>query len=507
MASRTKKAVKNTISELLLELVTAICGMILPRLILSHFGSMYNGITSSITQFIGCIALLKSGIGSVTRAALYKPLANKDSKELSEIVTATEHFMRKIAIIFLVFVLIVACFYPLIVNDDFSWIFTFTLVIILSISTFAQYFFGLTYQMVLQADQRNYVITYIQIASIIINTIFAGILIYLGASIHVVKLASAIIFVFPPIIYMLYVKKYYKIDSKVKPNYNLISQRWDALGHQVANFINTNTDIIIATTFLGVLEVSVYSVYFMISNSIRKLVMAVCSGTTGAFGNIIAKKENKVLVNRFSQYELVIYMLSIFFFTITYIMFIPFINIYTRGINDVNYIRPVFALLICISGFFTCVKMPYEQIVFAAGKFKQTKVGAYIEAILNIVVSLICVKFIGLNGIIIGTIVAAVYRTLRYSYFVRKNIINRNCTITLSRMIFALLIFITSVIVSYAFSSYSIVNYIQWFISAIIISIIVGLITIFYLFIMFKNEFSDIIDLIKTTIFKRKGEL
>ena len=53
--TRSQKAVLNTGFELLLEVVTAICSFILPRLILSHFGSAYNGITSSITQFIGCV--------------------------------------------------------------------------------------------------------------------------------------------------------------------------------------------------------------------------------------------------------------------------------------------------------------------------------------------------------------------------------------------------------------------------------------------------------------------
>ena len=160
--SRSKKALRNTFCQLLLEAVTAICGLILPRLILARFGSSYNGITQSITQFISCVALLKSGIGSVTRAALYKPLAQHDSTAISEVINATEKFMRKIALIFSVAVLIFAAIYPLMVAEDFSWEFAFTLVLILSISTVAQYFFGITYQMLIEADQMqlyNFIIT------------------------------------------------------------------------------------------------------------------------------------------------------------------------------------------------------------------------------------------------------------------------------------------------------------------------------------------------------------
>ena len=67
---RTKKAIINTFAGLMYETVALICGMILPRLILRSFGSSYNGITTSITQFLSVIALLRSGIGGVTRAAL-----------------------------------------------------------------------------------------------------------------------------------------------------------------------------------------------------------------------------------------------------------------------------------------------------------------------------------------------------------------------------------------------------------------------------------------------------
>ena len=100
---RTKKALMNTVALLIYQIVAAICGLILPRLILSSFGSNYNGIVSSINQFINCVVLLRSGVGAVTRFALYKPLSEKNYVSISRIIKATELFMRKIAIIFVVF--------------------------------------------------------------------------------------------------------------------------------------------------------------------------------------------------------------------------------------------------------------------------------------------------------------------------------------------------------------------------------------------------------------------
>ena len=127
MRSRGQKAVINTISSLTLEFVIIICGLILPRLILSKFGSTYNGLTSSINQFLSCAVLLRSGIGGATRAALYKPLQNGDKHAINAIMSATTRFLRKIAFIIAGLIVVFACIYPFLVINEFDWFFSFSL--------------------------------------------------------------------------------------------------------------------------------------------------------------------------------------------------------------------------------------------------------------------------------------------------------------------------------------------------------------------------------------------
>lgn len=505
MASRTKKAVYNTGCELLLELITAICSFILPRLILSRFGSTYNGLISSISQFIGCIALLKSGIGSVTRAALYKPLAEGNTVQISKIVNATASFMKKIAIFFAIGILLFSVFYPFIVISDFNWSSSFFLVIILSISTFAQYYFGLTYQMVLEADQKNYIISVINILTTITNTIFASLLILSGFGIHFVKLASAFVFIIPPVFYNIYVVKKYNINKKVEPDYSLIGERWDAFGHQIANFINTNTDIIVATIFLGVKEVSVYSIYYMIGNAIKKGIKAISTGTTAAFGNMLAKNQNELLERRFNQYETLIYYLSTVLVTVTIIMIVPFVKIYTSGITDVNYERPLFGALLCIAIYFESIRLPYQQLVYAAGEFRKTRNGSFAEAAINIVFSIILVNIIGLSGIIVGTIVALSFRTIQFSYFVGKNIIPRSIFFMMKKMIYSIITFLVSLIAASKFPINSISTVGEWIFWAWMISIIVTSLGFVLCFALFKEDVKGLIQVIIQLVKKKKA--
>lgn len=101
---REKRLAANTVSSLMLQLCTIICGFILPRMILAGFGSNVNGMINSITQFLGVISFLELGVGSVIQSSLYKPLADKDNETISKIIVSGQKFFSRLAMILFVYV-------------------------------------------------------------------------------------------------------------------------------------------------------------------------------------------------------------------------------------------------------------------------------------------------------------------------------------------------------------------------------------------------------------------
>ena len=297
---------KTLVTSLVLQIITIICGFILPRLILQSFGSVYNGIVNSVNQFLSCVTLLRAGIGGVTRAALYKPLEENDTNKISAIVNASEKFMRKIAGIFVILLVIFAMIYPLFVKEDFTWLFAFSLVLILGISTVAQYYFGITYQFLLHADQKLYVYNFLQIIATILNTIVAVGLIKVGADIRTVKLGSAIVFGLTPICLYIYAQKHYCINKKIKPDMGTIGQRWDAFAHQIAAFVHTNTDIVILTIFSNLYEVSVYSVYNLVIYGVKQLIYTCSNAIEALLGRIMAQKKKGQLEKSISNMNMLL---------------------------------------------------------------------------------------------------------------------------------------------------------------------------------------------------------
>jgi hypothetical protein len=210
-----KKILNNILASLLLEIVTVICAFILPRMIISNFGSEYNGIVASVTQFLSVVTLLRGGVGGVTRAALYKPLVENDVNKISAILKSTERFMRKIVYIFIAFLLLMAVGYPLLVAKEFDWFYTFSLVLILGITTISQYYFGITYQFLFSADQKSYIYSILLTIATILNTVFSILLINAGVEFRLMKLISALIFAAIPIILYWYVHCHYTILKDV----------------------------------------------------------------------------------------------------------------------------------------------------------------------------------------------------------------------------------------------------------------------------------------------------
>lgn len=191
---RKKRLFYNTVSSLVYQLTTIICGFILPRLILGAFGSEVNGLVNSITQFLGIISFLELGVGAVVQSALYKPLAEKKQNDVSKIIASANKFFTKLGQILLLYVIILVVLYPQFAGKNFGFGYTATLIIAISISSFAQYFFGIVNRLLLTADQRGYIQYTAQTIAVIGNTAACFILIYLNCSIQVVKLTTSLIY-------------------------------------------------------------------------------------------------------------------------------------------------------------------------------------------------------------------------------------------------------------------------------------------------------------------------
>lgn len=472
---RKKRAIINICFSLLLELITAISGFIVPRMIISNYGSITNGLINSISSFIGYISILQLGVGSVIKSSLYKPLAKKEYDKVSIITKTAGNFFKKIGFITIFYVIILMFIFPLFISKQYDFFYTALLIVIIGISTIFTYLFGITYQMLVEADQCSYIFSIIQIITVILNTAIIVILINLNFSILFVKGISAIIYILRPIILNFYVRKKYNINNKVCPDKKVISQRWDGFAQGLAYYIHSKTDIFVLSIFSSLENVSIYSIYALVTSGLNMLLSSIDKAVRSVFGSIIAKKEDDHLKNVFDAYNLVYQIICTILFSTACITIFSFISIYIKNKNDIDYINYTFGLIILSAEYIYCLRMPYNSIIFAAGKFKETKKGAFVEALLNIFISIILVNHFGLVGIALGTLIAMIYRTINFIVFLHKNLLMIKYGNQIKRFFIDIISYLLSIYILSMFN-YTITNFIYWFIYLLVVFLLVSII-------------------------------
>lgn len=485
---KSKVLFYNSISPLMYQMTTIICGFILPRLILGHFGTEVNGLVNSITQFLGIIAFLELGVGAVVQSSLYKPLADNDNIAVSKVITSADKFFRRLGYVLAIYVIAMLFYYPYLVKQSFSFMFTATLIAAISIRSFAQYFFGIVNRLLLLADQKAYIQYIAQTAAVIANTVGCYILIAFDCSIQVVYGMTSCIFLLQPLVIHVYIKKHYRLNRSIKYDVEPIKQKWNGVAQHIASVVLNSVGIIVLTIFDKLDNVSIYSIYSLVVLGVLSLYVSLTQGIETLMGNLLAKEELEELKKVFGFLEWLVHNTSVLLFGCTACLIVPFVMIYTHGITDIDYRQTEFAYLFVFAYFFRAIRLPYNIMILIAGHYKQTQNNYIIATVINVVLTVVGVKIFGLKGAVLGTMIAMIYQLFYMVNYNTKNLLKIDGKRFLKYMMSDILIIIISLVIS-SFITIQCDGILEW-IKLTTINVLIWLIVIIILNMLFFREYT-----------------
>lgn len=405
-----KKSAYNIFFGILGQVATIAIGLLLPRLRIVSFGSEINGMVASVQQVYTYLSLLEAGVGGATMQALYGPIARGNQNEINGILSAANHYYKKTGIIYLAAVLAFAVIYPAVVKTDISKSVIVAVILFNGTGNVLSYFYQGKYRILLQAEGKQYILTNLSTFVSVFSGIAKVILIYFGRDIVTLQIAYFVFNLIQIVFFAYYIKRHYKwIDLKAKPNHKAIAQKNSALIHQITDMIFRNTDALILTMFCNLKVVSVYALYNMIYDMISTLINNINTGFSYKLGQLYNSDMRRFNM-LFAIYERYYMAVSTGFYCVTFLLTKPFIALYTRGVSDIDYMMPYLPLLFVIVKLLVTERSLCGCVMSYAGHFKQTQNRAVTEAVINLTVSVVCVKFWGIYGVLIGTIVALLYR-------------------------------------------------------------------------------------------------
>lgn len=502
---RSRKAVINIITSMADQVIATICAFLIPRLILVTFGSEYFGVVQSITQYMGIVELMTIGLSGAARVALYKPLAEKKYYEISRIIKSFRMHMRKAAALLIGYILLLSLVYSYISHNSLTKIEIAEVVLIIGMRTIAESLLMGVSLSLLAADQLVSVYACTMTVARILNAAIILVLIGQGRNIVSVYFFSNLAFLVAAVFLDVFIRRYYRLTSECEPNESAFALRGAVAYHNIANYVHENVDITLLTLFSEASLISVYSIYHLITAKMHVIMRVFTNGLEGAFGNMWAKEEHDTLKHNFHLYEFCIFSFVAVVFTCVGLLIIPFINLYTAGVKDQNYIFYDIAVFSTLAEGIYCLREPYLTLTYATGKYEETKKASAYEAIINLVISISLIRVMGITGLLIGTIAANTFRTLHFIWFDYKHILKQP-NVRLVRLL-VLLVLNMSVSIGLGLTfirKNPITNWLGWVCTAIVILVIAALTVVITSLIWNRNDFLSVFKKL-LHVFKRKS--
>lgn len=448
-----RKGFNNIITSILSQAITLAMGVIIPRLVLVNLGSEANGLLSSISEVLVYVALLEAGVGAASSQALYGPIGRKDHDAINGILAATDRFYKRTGRMYLAIVLLLTFVFPLTIQTTLPRSTVMWVMLLSGLPGAIRYFFQGKFIILLNTEGKGYILTSM---TTVVNTCtsFAKIGLLLAGCDVVALQVMYLFFNLAQIVFIMwYIHRNYPwLNLKVEPNTAAISQSKNALVHQVSTLVFSNTDALVLTYFCGLSAVSVYGIYTML--------LGIISGVIGAFAGFNFALGQAFHTDRgqygklMDVYELYNMTLTFCLYCIANIFILPFITLYTDGVDGISYVDTYLPYLFIAVKLLGNGRSSSLMTINYAGHFKQTQYRSLLESAINIVVSLLCVWKFGIYGVLMGTIAALLYRTNDMILYANRKILGRSAWTTYRRWLLNLALFIVVTVAGKWFFSF-----------------------------------------------------
>ncbi len=157
------------IASLFLQGVVFLSGIILPRFFLQEYGSNINGMVTSVNQFLVYLGLAEAGSGLLPWWRFTRLLPGEIRRKSMECFLLPRRFYNRSGYLFGALTAGLAPIYPYLITQQLSASLVRTMILILASSTLVDYFCLGKYKVLLTADQRGYVVSYVQAAGTLLE--------------------------------------------------------------------------------------------------------------------------------------------------------------------------------------------------------------------------------------------------------------------------------------------------------------------------------------------------
>jgi O-antigen/teichoic acid export membrane protein len=410
MAERVHKSILNAKVNLLFYFLTIFLSFFSRKIFLDCLGTEFIGLTGTLGNILGYLNLAELGIGSCVSFFLYKPLEQKNKEQIIEIMSVFRYLYRIIGLIILSAGIIVSLSFPWIFKDV-----TFGLGLVYFSffsflgSSLIQYFINYR-QLLLAADQKNYIVSaYLQTAQII-KTIIQ---IYLSYTYKNLYLWVAIEFIFGIlgciVLNWKISKEYPWMHGDTHQGRTLLKKYPDIIKntkqifiHRIKDFLLRKSDELFIFAFVSLNMVSFYGNYTIITNRLSQLFGRAMDGIGASVGNLVAENNKEHIIDVFWQLMAMRYLITGFLCYSIYQFTEPFIILW---LGEKYVLHHHILILLVVYLYLSNIRNVVDMFNHSYGLYADVW-AAWAELFINLSITIVGGIYYGIIGILLGKIVS-----------------------------------------------------------------------------------------------------
>lgn len=499
--SRTVNASKNAVSAISNKVIILLLTFISRKFFIQYIGIEYLGINGLFANVLTLLSMADLGLGTAMNVCLYRPIADKDTSKIAALLNYFKMLYRYIAVgVSLVGIALIP-FLKYLVNMDSEIPYLYVYYIVFVLKNAASYLFVYKSSL-LRADQKTYIINKVEVVINIVKVVaqFFSVIIWKSYFIYIALDVLAIVF------------QNVIVSRKADLQYNFINKKEELSKSEKRNIFTdissvfvykvswsllNGTDNILMSVIVGTLYVGLYSNYYTITSNLETFIALLFTSLTASVGNLVATSNEENRYKIFKTMQMTSFWICGFVCTCLLFLMQDFIQIW---LGKEFLLDNLTLIAIVLNVFFSICMRPVWTFREGTGMYKQIRYIMFVTAVLNLVLSIILGKWLGVSGIIFAT---SISKLLTYFWY-EPNILFKNFfkvkpyNYYLDYLKNSVLMVICIGLCFILFRCFTNVSIITWIIKAIICGLVVNI--LYYVRYHNSSEYENIKNRILSTI-------
>lgn len=440
--NRSKISFLNAVTAMAMTLVNGLLGIVVTRLVIESFGSDFNGVNSTANQIVNVLLILEGGFTMASNVALFSPLTRRDYELVNGVLSATRKKFRQIGVFFLAVSIGVSVAYGFAVNSALPSEFVTTVILMAILPAAFNLFYATTYRVLLQTQQKEYVINIITIITLVLGHLSNIIMITMDGPMWLVRFNTMVFSLINSLLIVFYVRRTtIFLDMSVQPRADLIKGTRDVMIQKITGVIYNSAPIVFLSISPsgGTLLASVYAVYNNVFTMLKSLLHGIIDAPRLSFGQMLTEKDRDEVWPVFALYEYAAFVAVFVMLTTCCALIMPFIKLYMNGITDANYFDMTISVFMLFITGMEMIHIPSGHLINMAGEFKISKNFQLISCIVLVCGMAIGGSIWGIYGMLSAILMVAVLLAVLEMGFVHTCFFNGKLS-ELLRMLLPLLV-------------------------------------------------------------------